>query len=74
MISDSGTFRAKQVIVAVPPAIAGRIRYSPALPALRDQLTQRVPLGSVTKTFAVYDTAFWRDDGLTGQATSDTGP
>ena len=74
VISDRGTFRAKQVVVAVPPAIAGRIRYSPALPALRDQLTQRVPLGSVTKTFAVYDTAFWRDDGLTGQATSDTGP
>ena len=74
VISDRGTFRAKQVVVAVPPALAGRIRYSPALPALRDQLTQRVPLGSVTKTFAVYDTAFWRDDGLTGQATSDTGP
>ncbi len=74
VISDRGTFRAKRVVVAVPPAIAGRIRYSPALPALRDQLTQRVPLGSVTKTFAVYDTAFWRDDGLTGQATSDVGP
>ena len=74
VISDRGTFRAKQVVVAIPPALAGRIRYSPALPALRDQLTQRVPLGSVTKTFAVYDTAFWRDDGLTGQATSDVGP
>ena len=74
VISDRGTFRAKQVVVAVPPALAARIRYSPALPALRDQLTQRVPLGSVTKTFAVYDTAFWRDDGLTGQATSDVGP
>jgi hypothetical protein len=25
---------------------------------IREQLTQRVPMGSVTKTFAVYDTAF----------------
>lgn len=74
VISDHVTVRAKRVVVAVPPAIAGRIRYSPALPALRDQLTQRVPLGSVTKTFAIYDTAFWRADGLTGQATSDVGP
>jgi monoamine oxidase len=61
-------------VVALPPATAGRIRYEPALPGIRDQLTQRMPMGSVTKTFAVYDTAFWRDDGLTGQATSDTGP
>ena len=74
VISDRGTFRAKRVVVAVPPTIAGRIRYSPGLPALRDQLTQRVPLGSVTKTFAVYDTPFWREDGLTGQATSNEDP
>jgi monoamine oxidase len=74
VVADKLTVRAKQVIVAVPPAIAGRIRYQPALPGLRDQLTQRAPMGSVTKTFAIYDKPFWRDDGLTGQATSDTGP
>jgi monoamine oxidase len=73
-ITDDLTVRAKRLIVAVPPAMAGRIRYEPGLPALRDQLTQRVPHGSVTKTFAVYETAFWREDGLTGQATSDVGP
>jgi monoamine oxidase len=74
VVSDKVTVYAKRVIVAVPPPIAGRIRYSPGLPALRDQLTQRMPLGSVTKTFAIYDRPFWRDDGLTGQITSDTGP
>jgi monoamine oxidase len=73
-ISDKVTVRAKRVVVAVPPAVAGRIRFDPALPALRDQLTQRVPLGSVTKTFAIYDAAFWRDDGLSGMVTSDAGP
>ena len=31
-------------------------------------------MGSVTKTFAVFDTPFWRADGLSGQAASDTGP
>jgi monoamine oxidase len=58
---------AKQVVVAVPPTLAGRIAYNPALPFDRDQLTQRLPQGTLTKVTAVYDEAFWRDDGLTGQ-------
>ena len=64
----------KRVVVAVPPAIAARIRYYPLLPALRDQMTQRMPMGSVIKVQCVYPAPFWRDAGLNGQATSDTGP
>jgi monoamine oxidase len=69
-----GTFRAKRAILAIPPTLAGRIRYSPNLPAKRDQLMQRVPMGTVIKCMAVYPKPFWRDDGLSGMATSDTGP
>ncbi len=72
--TEQGNFTAKRVIVAVPPTLAGRIRYSPELPPKRDQLMQRVPMGTVTKCMAVYDKPFWRDDGLSGMATSDTGP
>jgi monoamine oxidase len=68
------TLRAQRVIVAVPPTIAGRIAYDPPLPALRDQLTQRMPQGSVIKTTAIYEEPFWRRDGLSGQGTSDVGP
>lgn len=68
------TYEAKRAIVAIPPTLAGRIRYSPKLPGGRDQLTQRVPMGSVVKCMAVYDKPFWRADGLSGMATSDTGP
>jgi monoamine oxidase len=64
----------KQLIVAMSPALAGRIRYDPKLPALRDQLTQRVPNGSVIKCEAVYDKPFWRDAGLSGQVVSDASP
>jgi len=64
----------KHVVVAVPPTLASRILYEPLLPGYRDQLTQRVPQGSVIKCQAVYDEPFWRADGLTGQATGDTGP
>ncbi|WP_040775406.1 flavin monoamine oxidase family protein [Nocardia pneumoniae] len=63
-----GAVHAEHVIVAVPPAIAGRIAYDPPLPAARDQLTQRVPMGSVLKSFAVYERPFWREEGLTGQS------
>jgi monoamine oxidase len=62
------------VIVAVPPTLSGRLDYRPALPAWRDQLTQRVPAGTVAKCFAAYPTPFWRSNGLNGQAISDTGP
>jgi monoamine oxidase len=69
-----GTWKAKRTIVTVPPTLAGRISYQPHLPGARDQLTQRVPMGSVIKCMAVYERPFWRDDGLSGMATSDTGP
>jgi monoamine oxidase len=66
--------RARRAIVAVPPTLAGRIAYDPPLPARRDQLTQRMPQGTVIKTMAIYERPFWRQRGLSGQATSDLGP
>jgi monoamine oxidase len=66
--------QASRVIVAIPPTLAGRLVYEPALPGHRDQLTQRVPQGTVIKCMAVYETPFWRADGFTGQVTSDRGP
>ena len=71
---DGFSVTADHVIVALPPALCGRIQWTPAMPALRDQLTQRVPMGTVIKVQCVYPTPFWRADGLAGQATSDTGP
>ncbi|MFZ4518053.1 MAG: flavin monoamine oxidase family protein [Microthrixaceae bacterium] len=65
---------ADRVVVTLPPTLAGRLVYSPALPSWRDQLTQRLPAGSVIKLYCIYDEPFWRADGLTGQAASDTGP
>ena len=69
-----GDLRARRAIVALPPALAGRLDYEPALPAQRDQLTQRVPMGSVIKCMAIYDEPFWRAEGLSGQALSLPGP
>ncbi|MFC4506416.1 MULTISPECIES: flavin monoamine oxidase family protein [Streptomyces] len=71
--ADGVTVTAKKVVVAVPPPLAARISYDPLLPAARDQLTQRLPMASVGKAIAIYDTPFWRADGLNGQVVSDTG-
>jgi monoamine oxidase len=65
---------ARRAVVAIPPALAGRISYDPPLPMLRDQLTQRMPQGAVVKTMAIYDSPFWREQGLSGQAISDSTP
>jgi monoamine oxidase len=72
--SDAGDVRCERVIVAVPPTLAGRIDYDPALPASRDQLTQRMPMGSVIKCVAFYETPFWREGGYSGEALGDFGP
>ncbi len=65
---DGGEVRAQRAIVAVPPALAARISWSPLLPPRRDQLLQKMPMGSVIKCLVRYDRPFWRDDGLCGQA------
>ncbi|MBB3037039.1 flavin monoamine oxidase family protein [Hoyosella altamirensis] len=68
------THSARRVLITLPPTLAGRLHYEPALPAWRDQLTQKLPAGTVIKNFAVYPTPFWRRKGLNGQAISDQGP
>ena len=74
VLRDGEILRGSHTIVTLPPTLAGRLDYAPALPSWRDQLTQRLPAGSVIKLYAVYDEPFWRADGLNGQVASDEGP
>lgn len=66
--------RARRAVVAIPPALTARIAFAPELPGLRRQLAQRMPLGTIVKVQVLYDTPFWRDDGLSGEALTDAGP
>ena len=68
VIGDDVTLRARRAVVAIPPALAGHVRYDPALPASRALLLQRLPAGSVHKFVLVYDDPFWRTDGLSGES------
>lgn len=72
--ADGVVVNARRAVLAIAPTLAGRIAYDPPLPGFRDQLTQRMPLGTVAKCMALYDEPFWRAEGLSGQGTSDTGP
>lgn len=72
--TDRGSFRASRVIVAVPPPLAARIAFEPALPPDRDALMQRLPMGGTVKCFAFYDRPFWRDEGFSGEVVCDGRP
>ncbi|CAI6092414.1 unnamed protein product [Clonostachys chloroleuca] len=71
--TGSTQVRAKHVVLAMSPPLASRIVYDPPLPAGRDQLTQRMPMGAVGKAIAVYPTPWWRSLGLNGGVVSDSG-
>lgn len=68
---EGGSVSARRVIVAVAPALAGRITYDPPLPASRDALCQAMPMGSVIKFWLAYPKPFWRASGLNGLVISD---
>ena len=66
VVAEGATLRATRVIVAIPTCLTSFIRYNPILPSDRAQLIQRTPQGSAMKIQLVYDRAFWRDAGFTG--------
>jgi monoamine oxidase len=70
-ITAKGEFTARFVIVAVPPAPASRIQFEPHLPASRDGLQQRMPMGAIIKIIVSYAAPFWRDAGFSGQVATD---
>ena len=61
---------ARRAVLAMAPALCARLAYTPALPGRREQLCQRMPMGAVTKVHVLYESPFWRDDGLNGQIVS----
>ncbi|HWT93878.1 MAG TPA: FAD-dependent oxidoreductase [Solirubrobacteraceae bacterium] len=65
---DGGAVRARAAIFALEPGQAGKIEWEPRLPPARDRLQSRWLSGHGAKYFAVYDTPFWRKEGLAGIA------
>ncbi|XP_069492605.1 amine oxidase [flavin-containing]-like [Ambystoma mexicanum] len=59
-------YEAKYVISAIPPALLLKIHFDPELPPLRNQLINRVPMGSVIKCMVYYNEPFWRKNDYCG--------
>jgi monoamine oxidase len=75
-LSTGVTLDGSQAVLSMPPRIATNITFNPSLP--QDSITsmQNVPtwMAGHAKAIAVYDTPFWREDGLSGDAQSRFGP
>lgn len=77
VVTDRGTFSARHVVLAMPPALAvSRIRFTPGLPDRLASLAAATPvwMGAVVKVVARYERPFWREAGLSGSAISHHGP
>jgi len=71
------TWRAAHVLLALPPRLAaGAIAFEPALPAplAREWRGTATWMAPHAKYLAIYDTPFWRGQGLSGSARSGSGP
>ena len=71
------TWRARHVLLAMPPRlIAHTIAFSPALPQALAEQWRDTPtwMAPHAKYIALYDSPFWRGQGLSGEARSARGP
>lgn len=74
VLADGATIRARRVIIALPPRLAVGLEHEPALPDWRLETAARVAPGTVIKACLVYERPFWREEGFSGQSSSDEGP
>ncbi len=74
VLADGVEVAARRVVVAVPPILAARIDFAPALPAAKRKLLRKLAPGTTLKLEATYDRPWWRDLGLSGQAISTIDP
>jgi monoamine oxidase len=65
--SKGRKYTADDVVLAVPPSVWSKIKFTPTLP---EKLKPQI--GTNTKYLAVVDEAFWESDNLPPSATSDT--
>ena len=75
-LAQGGTIRAGRVVLTLPPRVAAGIACAPALPADTVAAMRGVPtwMAGQAKAVAVYETPFWREAGLSGDAMSRRGP
>lgn len=66
VVSSNGVIEARAVLVAVPPATAAKLDFTPALPAALDRALGAWESGAVIKILVRYPRPFWRERDLSG--------
>ncbi len=83
LVNNSGNdgvhtvIKCKKVVLALPPRIAAEtLSYTPKLSERTASAMQAIPtwMAGHAKAIAIYDHAFWREAGLSGDAMSRRGP
>ena len=74
--TDQGQINAKSVVLALPPRIAAGFAFDPPLPDALLKAMEAIPtwMAGHAKAMAIYETPFWREAGLSGDAMSRIGP
>lgn len=76
-VDNGGSITARAALIAVPPRVAVKtIKFIPELPSVLYNSLMDKPtwMASQAKIVAVYERPFWREQGLSGFATSWVGP
>jgi monoamine oxidase len=71
--TTKGPFHARRAILALPPAMLGKIDVRPELSVARSLIHTQMPMGSVIKCIVSYARPFWREAGYSGEAISTAG-
>ncbi|HEY9185403.1 MAG TPA: NAD(P)/FAD-dependent oxidoreductase [Salegentibacter sp.] len=64
-------YQADYVICTIPAAVLAGIPFEPALPGLKAEALQELPVLEVTRSFFQTDKAFWLEKDLSGAAFTD---
>ncbi|MEQ6886496.1 FAD-dependent oxidoreductase [Salicola sp. Rm-C-2C1-2] len=75
-LDDGSCWHADRIVLALPPRVAAELHFEPALGASERRLLADTPtwMAGVAKFLAVYDEPFWRQEGLSGDVMSRSGP
>lgn len=71
--TDTEVISASYAIVTAAPAHRADIEFEPPLPEAAEGLARSWRMGILSKAFVAYDKPFWRSNGLSGEAVTDTG-
>jgi monoamine oxidase len=69
---DGTSFTTKKVIMCCPPSALAKINFNPSPSPWKQSMWKRSHAGCFTKIVVVYRTAFWRSDGYSGSAVSES--